>query len=261
MKKKIVLILALLMAATVTSWAASPIPKAPKENSYIFDYANMIDQEQAKEMRAVSAALEKASGTEIVVVTVDSLNGYDIQEYANELFRSWKIGSAEKNNGILLLVNKENVLSGQSGRVRIEVGYGLEGVITDGIAGRILDQYVLPSWETKDYSGGIYQGYMAIAGAVAKEYGIEIDKDEALKQLGNYQQDYSSQEPSSGRIPVKAVIAVIIILWILFGPKNHRGFRGPGPFWGGFGGGSGGGGFGGFGGFGGGSSGGGGASR
>ncbi|NLL18707.1 MAG: TPM domain-containing protein, partial [Clostridia bacterium] len=88
-------------------------------------------------MEGVALALKKASGADLVVVTVENLGGYTIEEYALELFRRWGLGDKEKNNGVLLLVNKENVLTGQSGRVRIEVGYGLEGAIPDGKAGRI----------------------------------------------------------------------------------------------------------------------------
>lgn len=270
MKKLKLLLLPLLFILLLSwpAWAAAPIPPAPDENVYVHDFAGMLEADQARDIMAVGAALERAGGAEVVVVTVDSLGGYPIEEYANELFRSWGIGDRQKNNGVLLLVNKENVLAGRSGRVRIEVGYGLEGAIPDGKAGRILDEYVLPAWESGDYSTGIYQGYMAIAKLVADEYGLDLNKEEALAQLERYNVD--SGGDGEGGFPVEILIFIIVLIIIV--SMNNRGGGGRrryfnnGPFWGGpfsgggFGGGSFGGG-GGFGGFGGGSSGGGGASR
>ncbi len=262
----ILLGLLIMMLFSIQSWAQGSIPQPPAENSYIFDYADMLEETDETQMRAVSAAIEKASGAEIVVVTVESLEGDTIENYANTLLRSWGIGQEEQDNGVLLLVNKENVLANRSGRVRIEVGYGLEGALPDGLSGRILDEYVLTAWESNDYSTGISQGYMAIAAVVAQEYGITIDQDEALKQLQNYQVE--NTESSSGGFPFELIVAIVILL-IVFnrnkGNKGGRRYKSNTPtFWGPFGGGGGGGfggGGGGFGGFGGGGGGGGGASR
>lgn len=260
LKKSIfILIIALLLPGSV--WGVPSIPEPPPENTYIHDYGKMVEMEQAREIMAVGAALERASGAEIVVVTVESLEGYSLEEYANALFRSWGIGDKEKNNGVLLLVNKENALTGTQGRVRIEVGYGLEGAIPDGKAGRILDQYVLPAWEKGDYSTGIYQGYMAIAKAVAEEYQLDLNTEEALAQLDAYNVD--GKDPN---LPIGIIIFIIVLIILASfdqggGPGKGRRPIGSGPFWGGPPLGGGGFGGGGFGGFGGGSSGGGGASR
>lgn len=265
--KKSILILFLAMFISWPAWGGPSIPEPPAVNTYLHDYARMVEARHAREIMAVGAALEKATGAEIVVVTVDSLDGYPIEDYANALFRSWGIGDKTKNNGVLLLVNKEKVLKGERGRVRIEVGYGLEGAIPDGKAGRILDEYVLPPWETGDYSKGIYQGYMAIANAVAKEYQVDINTEEALAHL----EDYNLDEVEGLNLPLGILIFLVIV--IFFASLSQRGGKGgpwhhsgPGTFWsgpfmGGGGFGSGGFGGGGFGGFGGGSSGGGGASR
>lgn len=253
------------MLLSVQSWAEAPIPNPPEENSYIFDYGDMIEEADETQMRAVSAAIEKASGAEIVVVTVESLEGYPIEEYANTLLRSWGIGQEEQDNGVLLLVNKENVLANRSDRIRIEVGYGLEGALTDGLSGRILDEYVLTAWETNAYSTGISQGYMAMAAVVAQEYGITIDQDEALEQLQYYNVENTQSE--GGGFPFELIVAIIILLIVFNKNKGNRGGRryksNTPTFWGPFGGGGGGfgGGGGGFGGFGGGGGGGGGASR
>jgi uncharacterized protein len=155
--------------------AKAQIFKKPAENSYVFDYANLIDSSDEDKMRALAKEIEDKSKAEIVVVTVESLGSYTIEEYANELFNSWGIGDKELNNGVLILVNKENLLSGKRGRIRIEVGYGLEGAIPDGKAGRILDEYAIPAFENKEYSKGIRDTFLAVASEVAKEYGLKIE--------------------------------------------------------------------------------------
>jgi uncharacterized protein len=183
MKKILSFVITLLFSMTLLTpvMAEITVPPKPKDNSYVHDLANMLTTEHTRKMMAIGSSIEKASGAEIVVVTVETLGENTIEEYANILFRSWGIGDKEKNNGVLLLVNKENVLAGESGRVRIEVGYGLEGAIPDGKAGRILDEYVLPPWTELDYSTGIYQGFMSIAKAVVDEYNLELDQEQALR--------------------------------------------------------------------------------
>ena len=262
--------------------AKAQIPKKPVENLYIFDYADLIDSSDEDKMRALAKEIEDKSKAEIVVVTVESLGSYTIEEYANELFNSWGIGDKELNNGVLILVNKENLLSGKKGRIRIEVGYGLEGAIPDGKAGRILDTYALPAFENKEYSKGIKDTFFAVASEVAKEYGLKIEKlqgyavDENGERTPTEIQVGEQVSNQESDIPGFAVfVAVILIIIFSFVGRrrkrtywwgqdpwdrdnDHHHFGGFGGF-GGFG--RGGGGSGGFGGFGGGSSGGGGASR
>jgi uncharacterized protein len=96
--------------------------------------------------------LEDKSGIQIVVATVKSLQGGDIETYANELFRTWKLGEAKKNNGVLLLV------APAEHKVRIEVGYGLEGTLTDALAQVIIASAMVPRFKANDYSGGIERG-------------------------------------------------------------------------------------------------------
>ncbi|HHY60340.1 MAG TPA: TPM domain-containing protein [Clostridia bacterium] len=268
--RKVSLLIAwlLVLGLAGAALAAPPVPPAPNPAQPVNDFAGMLDREHAARMEQVATALKKATGTDLVVVTVENLGGYPIEEYALELFRSWGLGDKEKNNGVLLLVNQENALAGRSGRVRIEVGYGLEGAIPDGKAGRILDEYVLPAWDKERYSEGIFQGYMALAAAIAEEYDLDLSQNQALADLGDYQ-TAPEEELSLGTLIF--ILVLLLILWSL--SRQHGGRRPPyrrsfyddhhwgGPFTGGGGFGRGGFGGGGFGGFGGGSSGGGGASR
>jgi uncharacterized protein len=241
---------------------AMNIPPRPSTISYIYDYAGLIDDDKENKMRQMAALIDQKTGAQVVVVTVDDLDGMALEDYSLKLFRNWGIGDKQKNNGVLLLVNKESLLANRPGRIRIEVGYGLEGVINDGKAGAILDNYAMPAFESNDYSEGIYGAFMAIVSEVASEYELDVE-DGQLSDLKEYELE---DDDASFDIVLGIIILLIIIFFIL--PRRPR-RRGPfgGSFGrGGFGGGFGGGGFGGgFGSggrsFGGGSGGGGGASR
>ncbi len=237
--------------------SAEPVPAKPDTNIYVFDYADLIDEADKLEMQKIAKALDDKTKAEIVVVTVNDLSHMEIEEYALKLFRSWGIGDKEKNNGILILVNKESILNNQRGRIRIEVGYGLEGAINDGKAGAILDNFALPAFETGEYSKGIRDTFMAVCSEVAKEYGLDLANEE-LSDLQNYSVA-EADDITSWEVLLAVIISIIIL--ILLTKKHSRRYYRRNPFDGPFGGGFGGGGFrgGGFGGggFGGGSSGGG----
>lgn len=247
---------------------AETIPPKPQTNLYVFDYADLIESQDEQEMRKIAKALDDKTKAQIVVVTVNDLAKMEIEDYALNLFRNWGIGDKEKNNGVLILVNKESLLANQRGRIRIEVGYGLEGAINDGKAGAILDNFALPAFEVGEYSRGIKDTFMAVSSEVAKEYGLDLSGSD-LSGLESYLVEEDDD------LLLDLIIALVIFIIIIYFSTRKRGsrryyrrgpFNGPfGPFGGGgfHGGGFGGGGFGGFGGggFGGGRSGGGGASR
>lgn len=251
---------ALLLAPAAA--AAPSLPPRPPTATFVNDFAGLLDAGTKSELEAVGRALDAKTGAEIVVVTVPSLGGVPIEDYALALFRAWGLGDKEKNNGVLLLVDKERLLKGERGKVRIEVGYGLEGAIPDGKAGRILDEKVLPFWQEGKYAEGIRAGYLALAAAVAEEYGVDLSADRTLNVLT----DYRLAGDTLAGLPWE-LVPLLIFLFIFLASsmgRRRRGFWWWGGFGGGWGGGFGGGGFGGGwggGGFGGGSSGGGGASR
>lgn len=252
-------VIAAVLALAPASGAAPSLPPRPPTATFVNDFAGLLDAGTKSELEAIGRALDVKTGAEIVVVTVPSLGGVPIEDYALELFRTWGLGDKEKNNGVLLLVDKERLFKGQSGKVRIEVGYGLEGAIPDGKAGRILDEKVLPSWEEKKYAEGIRAGYLALAAAVAEEYKVDLNADRTLNVLTDYQ---LAPRASSGFPWELLPLFIFLFIFLMSGlGRRRRGLW----WWGGFGsGGWGGGGFGGGwggGGFGGGSSGGGGASR
>ena len=157
--------------------AMGGVPPKPAEFNCVFDYGNMLKPEETQLIRIAGNYIRAKSKAELVVVTVENLDGMVLEDYAHELFNTWGIGDKEKNNGVLLLVNKETTLAGTSGRVRIEVGYGLEGALPDSVCGRILDEKTLPVWDEKEYGRGIVDGYMELVRRTAMEYTLDMPQE------------------------------------------------------------------------------------
>ena len=124
----------------------------PALTSRIVDGANVIDAPTRATIEAKLVDLENKSGIQLVIATIVSLNGQDVETYSIDLFRSWKLGEKKKNNGLLLLVVPTEH------KVRIEVGYGNEGTMTDGLAGVIIANAMVPRFNANDFSGGIARG-------------------------------------------------------------------------------------------------------
>ena len=137
-----------LLCAVVAVFAVN----FPALTGRIVDQANIIPAATRNAIEPKLADLEAKSGIQLVVATVTSLEGQEIEPYANALFRTWKLGQKEKNNGVLLLVApKEH-------RVRIEVGYGLEGTLTDALSKVIISNAITPRFKTGDFAGGVSRG-------------------------------------------------------------------------------------------------------
>jgi uncharacterized protein len=124
----------------------------PPLTGHVVDRANIIPADMRGAITQKLADLEAKSSIQLVVATVASLEGQEIEPYANELFRSWKLGDKTKNNGVLLLV------APNERRIRIEVGYGLEGTLTDALAKVIISNAIAPRFKTGDFAGGISRG-------------------------------------------------------------------------------------------------------
>ena len=138
---------ALVFVATVA--AALTFPPL---TGRIVDQADILSPAAKAAIEPKLADLEAKSGIQLVVATVSSLEGQEIEPYANELFRTWKLGEADKNNGVLLLV------APNERRVRIEVGYGLEGTLTDALSKVIITNAITPRFKAGDFSDGVTRG-------------------------------------------------------------------------------------------------------
>jgi uncharacterized protein len=124
----------------------------PSLTGRVVDQANIIAPATRTAIEQKLADLEAKSGIQLVVATVTSLEGQEIEPYANQLFRNWQLGEKAKNNGVVLLV------APNERRVRIEVGYGLEGTLTDALSKVIITNAITPRFKTGDFSGGISRG-------------------------------------------------------------------------------------------------------
>lgn len=171
---KNLLVLLLLTLQLIFSWnplvqAQTALPPKPATSIYVQDYAKVLTSQTKATINAYSAAIADKTKAQIVVVTIPTLDGTPLENFSLDLMRKWGIGDKEKNNGVLLLVAVQDRQS------RIEVGYGLEGALPDGLTGRIQDQVMLPFFRKGDYDRGIMQGYASIANTVIKEYKLTAD--------------------------------------------------------------------------------------
>ncbi|MDC7677610.1 TPM domain-containing protein [Asticcacaulis machinosus] len=232
-----------LMALVFTS-AAFAEPTFPKLSGRVVDQANLLTPEVEAELTQKLATLEQTTSDQVVVVTVNDLEGYDIAEYGYKLGRTWGIGQSaenavgtditQKNNGVLLIV------APNERKVRIEVGYGLEPVITDALSSLIIQTRILPQFRENNYPGGIVAGTDALIEQLSLDRGVAIDRAKQAAQ----------QQPQEKEIPRWVIILIFILIvmfsrgWLPFFLLSGLG-GGGGGWSGGGGGGFGGGGFGG----------------
>jgi len=230
----------------------------PDYTGYVNDYANILSYETENKLSQLIGELERKTTSQIAVATIQTTSPLDIETYSVKLFEKWGIGQKGKDNGVLLLIAVNDR------KMRIEVGYGLEGAIPDALAKIIITQYITPSFKEGDFNAGVSKGVIGITKLISKEYDIELSK------LSDIPINVPMPEKPSLLASVLNFIFTLFIIimfvslrmgflwWFLLIPGTHR-RRGGHWYGGGFGGNSGG--FsGGFGGFGGGLSGGGGAS-
>lgn len=198
-----------LLVTNVNVYGAGFKLPEPSNYFYVYDEANIIDEYLEDYIINTNEQLYNKTGAQVVVATLNSLDGNSEQEIAVQLFRKWGIGSKEKNNGILMLIAPNEK------RLWIEVGYGLEGALPDGKVGEIRDKQIFPYFKENDYNTGILKGFDTILSLVAKEYNIEsFDSSEFQRNYDDY--DGSSNYEQNGIKPILIVIGIIIFLFIDF---------------------------------------------
>ena len=188
----------------------------PPLTGRVVDQAGVMSDESRADITAKSQAIEQKSGIQLVVATVKSLEGSDIETYANQLFRTWQLGQAQKNNGVLLLV------APNEHKVRIEVGYGLEGTLTDALSSVIISSAIIPGFKSGDFSGGIERG---VDGIISVLNGDTADWQPQPQSL------LRTDEPGALNtlLPILGFFAVALILWLIIagisrlvsGPSGH----------------------------------------
>ena len=199
----------------------------PSASGYVVDQSSIIDSATKSRMDAWILELKQKTTAEVAVVTVDSTGPLSIEEYAVNLFKRFGIGQRGKDNGVLLLV------AFKDHHMRIEVGYGLEGAITDAYSSRIINTIIAPEFKEGRFSDGIEKGAAAIVTLIAKEYNISL--------TGVPQPVYQDQQGGSlGFIWIILFIVIFLLVkqqsMLYSGGYVGRGFGGGGGFSGGFGG-------------------------
>lgn len=190
-------------------------PNYPALTGRIVDQAGVIPEATRASLQTKLKDLEDKSSIQLVVATIKTLDGYDIETYANGLFRAWKLGEAKKNNGVLFLV------APSERKMRIEVGYGLEGTLTDALSKVILASAVAPKFKAGDYGAGIERGVEGI---------IEILSGDSAEWVKKAPPPPSMVDEL---LPL-LIFALFVFIFIMMArsagrPKDYRHYRRGGP--------------------------------
>jgi uncharacterized protein len=196
--KKAFRLCGLVALAVVAAWAVDW--KALKPQGYVSDFAGVVDGGAKQRLEAYCGAVERATGAQIALVVVPSLEGEPIEDVANSMFRGWGIGQQKNNEGILLLVAVGDR------RDRLEVGYGLEPILPDGLSGSVL-RAMRPSLRQSDWGGALESAAETIGGAIAQAKGVAI---------GERLPPRRAARDSAPSIPWPLILGgVFLLIWLL----------------------------------------------
>jgi len=242
---RIILILSLLSVLAATGYGQADLPMP---RNHVEDYANVINDSDEHSLNGVLQELEQKTGAQYIVLTVLSTEGLPIEQFSIELAEKWKLGQKGKDNGMLFVLSKNDR------KYRFEVGYGLEGFVTDQYCGRVGRDVLVPYLREGDYSRGIYESNLQIIQRIATEAGVSLTGMPKITPAPV--RDRRRGLPCCSALPILFFMLLIFggmgrgMGWWFFLPFMMGGFGGHGGFGrsGSFGGGSFGGGFGGFGG-------------
>jgi uncharacterized protein len=199
---------ALALLAAVTLASAAFAYAFPPLTGRVVDQAKIIPQPVAQRITDKLAALEAKSGIQLAVATVRSLEGADIETYANLLFRAWGLGEKEKNNGVLLLV------APNEHKVRIEVGYGLEGTLTDALSKIIITNAMVPRFKAGDYGSGIERGIDDIITVLTADSSEWQKRPELRIERG---------DSAADSLGPWIALAFLVLIFFLLTPPRERG--------------------------------------
>ncbi|AHW59253.1 TPM domain-containing protein [Draconibacterium orientale] len=215
MKKSIILLIALIVSATSI---LAQIPERPQPERLVNDFAHVLSDGEKQNMESALAQFARKTSTQIVVVTVPDLEGYDRADYAQRLGENWGVGQKGNDNGLVVVVKPKT--GNSRGEVFIATGYGLEGVLPDAILNTtIVNEEMIPRFKQNDYYGGLAAGLNVIMDITRGEY-----------TAANYQEKVNA----GGSAGIPFVIIFFVLLITLFGKSRRGRFYSPGrslPFW------------------------------
>jgi uncharacterized protein len=220
MIRSFILLVALFFAAPALAQTYPPL------SGRVVDQADLLNPQQEAELSAKLEALERASTRQLVVLTVPDLQGREIEDYGVGLGRAWRIGQQGANNGAVLIV------AVQERKMRIEVGYGLEGILTDALSSQIINRDIRPRFRDGDFPGGINAGVDAIIEQ------LQAPPEAAEARVRAAAQSRERRGGGGSFIPL--IFWVIVFIFIIFslirrgigGKRYRRGRRGPVIIWG-----------------------------
>jgi uncharacterized protein len=198
---------ALLAALTLVFLAlpATAAPEFPALAGRVVDGANILSAGTEQALTQKLASLEASNSRQLVVVTLPSLDGYDISDYGYQLGRAWGIGQGKLNNGALLIV------APKERRVRIEVGYGLEPILTDAFSSVIINTQITPRFRQRDYDGGVTAGVDALIEQ------MRLEPSAAEKRAAAAAQQLAQGDDEGSPAGFAAVVLIMIVIFVIFG--------------------------------------------
>ncbi|WP_343228352.1 TPM domain-containing protein [Sphingomonas yunnanensis] len=219
---------ALLLAALwLLAATAATAQQFPPLSGRVVDAAKLLDADQVRQLEQLSAAVEQASSRQLVVATVPSLQGYTIEDYGYRLGRAWGIGQKGANNGVILLV------APSERKVRVEVGYGLEPIVTDAYASIVVNQTILPRFRGGDMPGGI------VAGAQQLAEQLKLPPEAAERRAAQASARPAPAQDQGGDWMVAAFWIAVVLVFVLLpllrrsaGGSRYRGGVAPVVIWG-----------------------------
>jgi uncharacterized protein len=203
-----VVFLATVCASVATASTPQP-PDAPRD--YVVDLAGIVRSDLKDELNTYLQTLEQKTTAQVLVLTVQTLDNQNIEEFALNTKEKWKLGQKGKDNGVLIVVAMKDR------KYRIEVGYGLESVLPDSLVGSIGREYFVPYFKQGDYSTGIYSGTIAVIRTIATHEGVSITNGSERTQPRG---DYSRKPLSAFNKIVLAVFGIIVLLLFITHPRQ-----------------------------------------
>src|SRR5882724_5959949 len=203
--KKILVFISLLVSVCAVAQIDKVIPKRPNPPKLVNDFTNTLTPEQREALETKLYKYDDSTSNQVAVVIINSLQDYPLEDVSLRILRDWGVGNKDKNNGIVLLIAKDDH------KVRIEVGYGLEGAVPDVTANHIIENDLVPNFKDGNYYRGIDLGTDDIIKAAAGEYKAP--------------EGYGGRGRKNG-VPRGVIFLIILIIWILI--RASRGGRGGG---------------------------------
>lgn len=207
MKKHILVFLFFAVVLQISS--AQEVPPKPQPARYVNDFASLMNLDQARELEQKLLQYYYKTSSQIVIVTIQSLAGYSVEEYANTLARQWEIGQKEKNNGVLLLMSLTDK------KIRIEAGYGFEGILSDAKSKEIIETLLVPSFRKGDFYGGFHLATDEIIRLAGGEF--EADKN----TIGIRQKEKEEGDFANTALSFLILFLFVILIIVFFRSLKH----------------------------------------